>query len=103
MKTIETEEAFHSFIAKDKPAIVLFATHDCATCVPVAKKIDERFQDIDKAKVYLDDLSTLRGFLSIFNVPVVCIYFEQKEFARFIRVFSMDEIEEKINRLLGFL
>ena len=70
---------------------------------PYRKKIDEKFSDVEKAKVYLDDLPTLRGGLGIFNVPVVCIYLESKEFARFIRVFSIREIEEKLNRILEFI
>ncbi len=103
MKKIEQNDEFYKFITKSEPVIIVFSTHTCSTCIPIEKKIDENFKDIAKAKVYLDDMATLRGTLGIFNVPVVCIYFESKEIARFIRVFSMKEIEEKINRLLEFI
>jgi hypothetical protein len=103
MKIIENENEFQEFISIDKPTIIVFATHDCATCKPVEKKIDDRFKDINKAKVYLGDMPTLKGSLGVFNVPVVCIYFEGKEFTRFIRVFGIDEIEEKLDRLRKFI
>ncbi len=103
MKVLEKDDEFYSFIGQSKPTIVEFATHDCATCIPIEKKIDEKFENIEKVKVYLDDMPTLRGALGIFNVPVVCVYFESKEFAKFIRVFSMDELQAKIDRLLEFI
>ncbi len=103
MKTIEKNEEFYELIAKNKPVIVVFSTHDCSTCLPVEQKIDENFKDVEKAKVYLDDMAQLRGSLGIFNVPVVCIYLESKEIARFIRVFSINQIKEKLDRLMEFL
>lgn len=103
MNTIEKDEEFYSFISQNRPTIVLFSTHDCATCTPVEKKIAKSFADIDKRKVYLDDMPLLRGSLSIFNVPVVCIYADSKEFARFIRIFSINEIRSKLDRLLELM
>ncbi len=103
MKNIESNEEFYSFINDEKPVIVVFSTHDCSTCIPVEKKIDEHFQELKKAKVYLDDMAILRGSLGIFNVPTVCVYMQSKEIYRFIRVFSLREIEEKINRLLELM
>ncbi len=101
MDTIEKDEEFYNFISKNKPIIILFSTHDCATCPQVEKRITENFSDIDKRKIYLDDMLALRGSLSIFNTPVVCIYVESKKFARFIRIFSISKI--KTNRLLEFI
>ncbi|AEA33103.1 thioredoxin family protein [Hippea maritima] len=103
MKELDSKEEFESFIQNKKPSIVVFSTHDCATCKPVKDKIASRFKDIDAANIYLDDVRELAGELSIFNVPVVCIYLEGKELYRFIRVFSLDKIEEKINRIMEFI
>ncbi len=103
MIKIEDDKDFYSFIAQRKPVLVVFSTHECATCIPVEKKIDERFDGVEKRKAYLDDLAKLRGELSIFNVPVVSIYFESKEFARFVRVFSINDVEKKLNRLMEFV
>ena len=103
MKRIEKTEEFDSFISSKKPVIVVFSTHDCATCKPVKEKVEKKFTQVETAEVFLDDLAELAGRLSIFNVPTVCIYLESKELYRFIRVFSMDEIEEKLNRVLEFL
>jgi len=103
MKTIESVESFDEFISGSEIAIVLFATRDCATCKPVELKLEKHFSDYKLTKVYLDDLKILAGRLSIFNVPVVSIFFQSKELYRFIRVFSMDEIAEKLKRLKEFM
>ena len=104
MVELKSKEAFFNFVSSNKPVLVVFSTHDCATCKPVKEKVEKSFQGIvDTANVYLDEVKELSGELSIFNVPVVCIFLESKEIYRFVRVFSMDEIEEKLNRLLEFV
>jgi len=104
MIELKSKESFFSFISSNKPVLVVFSKHDCAICKPVKEKIEKRFQGVvDTANVYLDEVKELSGELSIFNVPVVCIFLEGKEVYRFVRVFSMNEIEEKLNRLLEFI
>ena len=104
MVEIKSREAFSDFISSNKPVLVVFSTHDCATCKPVKEKVEKEFEGvIDTANVYLDEVKELSGELSIFNVPVVCIFLEGKEIYRFVRVFSMDDIREKLNRILEFL
>ena len=104
MVELKSKGAFFNFVSSNKPVLVVLSTHDCATCKPVKEKVEKRFQGIvDTANVYLDEVKELSGELSIFNVPVVCIFLEGKEVYRFVRVFSMDEIEEKLNRLLEFV
>ncbi len=104
MVELKSKEDFFNFVSSDKPVLVVFSTHDCATCKPVKEKIMNRFDGfVSTANIYLDDVKELSGELSIFNVPVVCIFLEGKEVYRFIRVFSMDEVEEKLNRVLEFL
>ena len=104
MVELKSKEDFFNFVSSNRPILVVFSTHDCATCKPVKEKVEKKFQgDVDAGNVYLDEVKELSGELSIFNVPVVCIFFEGKEVYRFVRVFSMDDIEEKVNRLLEFI
>ncbi len=103
MKEIKSKEEFFEFISNKTPVLVVFSTHDCATCVPVKEKVERNFKEIPKANVYLDSVKELSGELSIFNVPTVCIYLEGREFYRFVRVFSMDDIKEKLNRLMEYV
>ncbi len=103
MKEIKSKEEFFKFIAPKKPIIIVFSTHGCSTCVPVKQKIETNFKDLPTANVYLDEVKELSGELAIFNVPTVCIFLEGRELFRFVRVFSMDEIREKINRVMEYL
>ncbi len=104
MVELKSKEDFFNFVSSDKPVLVVFSTHDCTTCKPVKEKIMNRFDGfVNTANIYLDDVKELAGELSMFNVPVVAIFFEGKEACRFVRVFSLDEIEEKLNRILEFL
>ncbi len=103
MEILLSIKDFKDFISKDYPVIVLFSTHDCAACEAVENKLNKLLYNIDKAKVYLDDIAALSGEVSVFNVPVLAVYFKSKEFYRFIRVFSMHDVEEKIERLRSFI
>ena len=99
MKTINSAEEFSSFISGDSLVLVLFTTHDCSTCVPIEKKIEERFSELPKRKVFIDDVPSIKGHLGVFTVPVVCLYVNSQEVGRFVRVFSINEIEERVARL----
>ena len=103
MKEIKSKEEFFEFISSKKPVLVVSSTHDCSTCVPVKQKIETNFKDLPTANVYLDELKELSGELAIFNVPTVCLFLEGRELFRFVRVFSIDEIREKINRVMEYL
>lgn len=103
MEMLYSIEEFKDFINKDCPVIVLFSTHDCATCEAVEDKLDKLLHNIDKAKIYLDDIAALGSEISIFSVPVVAIYIKSKEFYRFVRVFSMYDVKKKIERLEAFI
>ena len=104
MIELKSKEDFFIFVSSNKPVLVVFSTHDCTTCKPVKEKVVNRFDGfINTANIYLDCLKELAGELSIFNVPVVAIFFEGREVYRFVRVFSIDEIEKKLNRILEFL
>ncbi len=103
MKELKTRDDFFKFISNNKPTIVVFSTHDCNTCKPVKEKIENGFKDIETANIYLDELKQLSGELAIFNVPVVCIFLSGKELYRFVRVFSISQIKEKLDRLREFI
>jgi len=103
MEEIKDKRSFYEFISSKTPVLVVFSTHDCATCIPVKQKIEANFKEFPKANVYLDEVKELSGEVSIFNVPAVCIFLEGKELFRFVRVFSMDEIREKLTRLMEYI
>ncbi len=103
MKEIKTRDEFFSFISSKELTMVVFSTHDCSTCKIVKEKIDVNFEDIKTANVYIDEIKELSGELSIFNVPVVCLFFDGKELHRFVRIFSISGIREKLNRIQEFI
>jgi len=103
MEMLYSIEEFKDFISKDYPVIVLFSTHGCATCEAVENRLNKLLHNMDKAKIYLDDIAALRGVMSIFSVPVLAIYIKSKEFYRFVRVFSMYDVKKKIERLEAFI
>ncbi len=104
MEVIRSEREFFQFISSDSsPLLILFTTHDCSTCLPVEKKIEERFPKLAKRKVFIDDIPSIRGQLGVFTVPVVSVYVNSQEVGRFVRVFSINEIEEKLNRIKEIL
>ncbi len=103
MDAIKSADEFYRFISQKKPSIVVFSTHDCSTCPTIERKIEENFPQMKKRVVFLDDLPEISGKTGIFSVPVVSIFFDSNEMARFAGIFSINDIKNRIERLKGFL
>jgi len=78
---------------------VLFVTRDCAVCASLEKKLLRSLDGERMAKLYLDDLEELKGETGIFSVPAVVVYISSKEYARFVGVFSAEEVVKRYYRL----
>lgn len=95
MKVLSTMEEVEGFIDSHDRAIIQCKTHSCNVCL----SIDARFEkeaDIYKnwamAQVYVDDLALFRGKHTVFTVPTVLMFFEQKEIYRTSRFIEFDRL-----------
>lgn len=93
LKSMEEVEAF--LTAHDR-VILLCTTHTCNVCLSIEARFDKDRAIYEKwpvKKVYVDDLALFRGEHSVFAVPTVLMFFEQKEIYRTSRFIEFARLE----------
>ncbi len=98
----------HSDLKQQKfPAeayLLLFGNNHCSVCEPVKSKIEIALKDLSEIInfIYIDTLENqeLAASLSIFTNPVIIFSFQGKEYHRWVRNFSINEILNVVHRIL---
>lgn len=103
MKALTTNADIEHVLTSNAAVLVLYGGTQCGVCQaiksPLEKLIGDEFPQI--VSVYVDceqhsgQTCASRG---IFTLPVVQIWFEGQRFGEFVRVFSLGEIRDSIER-----
>lgn len=103
VQRIRTEDELQDWTQKERAALLLFGGARCSVCEAIKPKLQQMI-DTDFPKMsfgYTEcdgDGRALCAAHGLFSIPVVWIYFEGKRFSTFVRVFSLDEVREAIQR-----
>lgn len=87
--------------------IYYFTETNCSVCKVLKPKIDELIKrefppvKIETIDVKEDPITATK--FSVFTIPVLLILVEKKEHYRFVRNFSLNEVEEKLKRLVELI
>ncbi|MDF2521052.1 MAG: Thioredoxin domain protein [Clostridia bacterium] len=106
MITLHSVESVEAFIKENRFAFVYFTTETCNVCkalFPKVEKMLEAYPEIKAARVSIDEVTEAAGAFSIFTIPCILAYMDQKEIVREARYISMDQLEDKIARYYEFL
>lgn len=82
-----------------------FTSEGCNVCKVLLPKIKQLFEEqysniqFDVVDVKVSPIEAANN--QVFTIPVFVIYFEGKEQYRFVRVFSLEEIKEKLDRIIS--
>jgi len=87
-------------------AIMLyFSGVDCGVCHALMPKIKESFESnfpkIKQVYINANQFPEISAHFSVFAVPTIIVYFENKEFIKKSRLISVDELEHEIQRPYG--
>lgn len=95
MMVLTTMEEVDTFLKDHDRAIIQCKTHTCSVCLSIEARFDKEadiYKDWAMAHVYVDDLALFRGEHSVFTVPTVLMFFEQKEIFRTSRFVEFDRL-----------
>ena len=81
-----------------------FSSKDCGVCKVLKPKIvtllEEKFAGVQFIYVDIEEEMEKAAQYGIFTIPVVLIIIDGKEYHRFVRTFSVLELENKLARLV---
>lgn len=95
MKVLSTMEEVEIFLNSHERAMIQCKTHSCTVCLSIEARFEKEadtYKNWAMAHVYIDDLALFRGEHSVFTVPTVLMFFEQKEIYRTSRFVEFDRL-----------
>ncbi len=92
---LSTMEEVESFLNSHERAMIQCKTHSCKVCLSIEARFEkdaEIYKNWAMAHVFVDDLALFRGTHSVYTVPTVLMFFEQKEIYRTSRFVEFDRL-----------
>jgi len=99
---LSTIEDLEQFINHHHAAAIYFSRVNCGVCKSLKPQLilmlSRSFPKIDFAYIDVEKSNFLAAQNSIFSVPTILLYFNQKEFLRVSRNISLIELKETLSR-----
>lgn len=92
---LESMEAVEEILKTRDKVLLLCKTHTCNVCLSIEARLAKDqtiYKDWFIAYVYVDDLAMFRGGHSVFTVPTVLMFYEQKEIYRTSRFIDFEKM-----------
>ncbi|WP_079709232.1 thioredoxin family protein [Paraliobacillus ryukyuensis] len=101
-EAINTMENLTSFIEQNDVALVYISRENCSVChslKPQIQHIMDKYPKIATSEVSADQVPEVAGAFSIFTVPVVLLFVDNKEFYRGARIVPLDRFEATVKQI----
>lgn len=102
METIKSFEHWLEVVEQEKQLLLFVKTNNCSVCdglYPQVAELQEEYQ-VPFYRVNVVDVPEVAGQLSLFAAPVVLLFNESHEYARFARFVQMDELKRRLVELI---
>ena len=86
-------------------SLIFFFSDNCSVCSALRDKLFElsRELEVEFVEYNLQKEKTLAAEKMVLSVPALILEVEGKEFRRWVRVFSLDELKREVNRIKELL
>lgn len=102
MKEIYSFQQWITTTLEHSKLLLFVETDNCSVCQGLLPQVEEleKVYDLPFYSVNAAQVPEMAGQLSLFTAPVVLLYSEAKEYARFARFVPMAELKHRIEELL---
>ncbi|HJF33727.1 MAG TPA: thioredoxin family protein [Sporosarcina psychrophila] len=101
MQVIKSFEEWLETIENQRKLLLFVKTDHCSVCdglLPKVVALEEEYP-IPFYKVNVAEVPEIAGQLSLFTAPVVLLFYEGKEYARFARFIQMQELKRRLGEI----
>lgn len=106
MEKLNSIEAIEKMISENDLAFLYFSTDNCNVCHALLPKVNEmllRFPHVKSGRIDLNELKEASGKYSVFTIPTLILFVQEKETLRKSRFVNMNELEEGISRFYNLI
>lgn len=102
MKWIESFEAWLEVVEDNQPFLLFVKTNHCSVCDGLLPQVEALQADYPMPFYIVNaaDSPEIAGQLSLFTAPVVLLFSEGREYARFARFVQINELKRRMRELL---
>ncbi|WP_291578547.1 thioredoxin family protein [Clostridium sp. UBA6640] len=105
MNSESLEEILHS-IKNNKLSLILASTKDCGVCTSIEPRVEylvNKYPDINYKHIFIDSMIKASGEFTIFTVPTIIMFAQDKEVHRESRFIDFENLEFEISRWHNYL
>lgn len=102
MKRIESFQQWLEEIEKNQKLLLFVETDHCSVCHGLLPQVEALQQDYTPLPFFIVNAAQvpeMAGQLLLFSAPVVLLYANASEYARFARFVPMDDLKHRLNLL----
>lgn len=102
MKEIHSYEEWQNIMEGTEQFLLFVKTDHCSVCdglFPQVASLQEEYP-FPFYRVNVADVPEVAGQLSLFTAPVVLLFHQQREMARFARIVRMQELKKRMDELV---
>ncbi len=104
---IKNREGLQQLIGEEKGLIAYFYSDRCAPCVSlrpkVLKMVEQDFPEMKLVFVNSEQLPEIPAAHGVFANPAILVFFEGKEFRRYSKYISIDQLGGDIERIYNLV
>lgn len=103
LEIIESYQQWENVIVQDERILLFVKTNNCSVCEGLYPQVEALQADyrIPFYMVNAAEVPTMAGQLSLFSAPVVLLFEQGKEYARFARFVPMEELKHRLDQFVG--
>jgi thioredoxin-like negative regulator of GroEL len=102
MKQIGSFEKWTNTIQQENELLLFVKTNNCSVCDGLYPQVEVLNADypIPFYQVNVAEVPTIAGQLSLFSAPIVILFYEGKEYARFARFVRIEELKRRLGEIV---
>lgn len=102
MRELTSLDMIDSFLKEHQYSFIYISRTNCGVChalLPQVKELLQRYPLIQLGFINADAVEEIAGRFSIFTVPAMLLFIQEKEYIREARFVHLDALEEKIKKV----
>lgn len=106
MQELESFEDLESFIKGNKTPLLYIYSKECGVCGGILGDLENllnKFPNIKNCKVDIEKIPEVAGELTIFTVPVIVFFYEEKEILRQGKFIDFKDLNNKLEKYYNLI